>query len=96
MLEIRVDDDVYGLDDETAAELIRRLTAATPTDDDESAAETVVDSLEAAIDSPEPVDVDDPGLAVIGVVLEAWAVETDGDVPPDVQELRYAIAARLG
>jgi hypothetical protein len=29
-------------------------------------------------------------------VIEAWALETDGDLPGDVEELRLAIAEELG
>ena len=80
MLSIRVGGDVYGLDDESAAELVARVSQIDPV------------LRDAAGDVAAP----DPGqLAEIGTVLEAWALETDGDLPGDLEELRLAIADEL-
>jgi hypothetical protein len=82
MLSIRVGSDVYGLGDESAAELVERVSQIDPV-------------LRGAADSGE-VAAPDPGqLAEIGTVLEAWALETDGDLPGDLEELRLAIAEEL-
>ena len=79
MLSIRVGGEVYGLGDESAAELVRRVSEVDP---------VLRDETESA---------PDPGqLAEIGTVIEAWALETDGDLPGDVEELRLAIADELG
>ena len=79
MLSIRVGDEVYGLSDESAAELVRRVSEVDP---------ILQDDTDVA---------PDPGqLAEIGTVIEAWALETDGDLPGDVEELRLAIADELG
>jgi hypothetical protein len=96
MLSIRVDEDVYGLDDSSSAEVIRRLEAATPAPPGgEPEPGSTLAKLRDAVHSQEPAPLDDGDLALIGVVLEAWAVEVDGDLPADVLELRYAISARL-
>jgi hypothetical protein len=96
MLSIRVGEDVYGLDDSSSAELIRRLELASPTPP-AGAPEpgSTLDKLRDAAESEEPAQLDDGDLALIGVVLEAWMVEVDGDLPADVLELRYAISARF-
>ena len=94
MLSIRVDDDVYVLDDSSSSALLRRLEDASPSPEGEI--DTTLEKLRAALDSDEPAQLDDGDLALIGVVLEAWAVEEDGDLPGDAEELRYAIADRLG
>jgi hypothetical protein len=97
MLSIRVDDDVYGLDDSSSAELVRRLEdASLPLEAGEAEPGSTLDKLRDALDSEQPAELDDGDLALVGVVVEAWAVEVDGDVAGDVEELRYAIAARLG
>jgi hypothetical protein len=96
MLSIRVDDDVYGLDDSSSAELLRRLEGASPVDEGQHEPETTLEKLRDAVDSDEGAQLDDGDLALVGVVLEAWALEVDGDLPGDVEELRYAIADRLG
>jgi hypothetical protein len=79
MLSIRVGTEVYGLGDESAAELVRRVSEVDP-----------------AVLQDERDVVPDPGqLAEIGTVIEAWALETDGDLPGDIEELRLAIADEL-
>jgi hypothetical protein len=78
MLSIRVGDDVYGLDDESSAELVRRVSEVEP---------LLRDGGDV---SPDPGQ-----LAEIGTVIEAWALETDGDLPGDIEELRLAIADEL-
>jgi hypothetical protein len=78
MLTIRVGDDVYGLDDESSAELVRRVSEVEP---------LLRDGGDV---SPDPGQ-----LAEIGTVIEAWALETDGDLPGDIEELRLAIADEL-
>jgi hypothetical protein len=96
MLSIRVGDDVYGLDDSGSAELIRRLEVATPASPAGGLEPgSTLDKLREAAESEEPAQVDDGDLALIGVVLEAWMVEVDGDLPADVLELRYAISDRF-
>jgi hypothetical protein len=78
MLSIRVGTEVYGLGDESAAELVRRVSEVDSVLQDERDA------------------VPDPGqLAEIGTVIEAWALETGGGLPGDVEELRLAIADEL-
>jgi hypothetical protein len=78
MLTIRVGGDVYGLDDESSAELVRRVSEVEP---------LLRDGGDV---SPDPGQ-----LAEIGTVIEAWALETDGDLPGDIEELRLAIADEL-
>ena len=87
---------MYGLDDPSADELVRRLEAASPSQGGSPQAGTTLDKLRDAVDAQEPAGLDDGDLALLGVVVEAWAVEVDGDLPGDVQELRQAIAASLG
>ena len=94
MLFIRVGDDVYGLDDSSSSELLRRLEDASPPPEGEI--DTTLEKLGDAGDSEAGAQLDDGDLALIGVVLEAWAVEVEGDLAPDLEELRYAIAGRLG
>lgn len=91
-----MDDDVYGLDDLSSSELLRRLEDASPVEEGQHEPLTTLEKLRDAVDSEEAAQLDDGDLALIGVVLEAWAVEVDGDLAGDVEELRYAIAARLG
>jgi hypothetical protein len=95
MLSIRVDNDVYGLDDASSAELVRRLEDASPLEAGEPEPGSTLDKLRDALDSEQPAELNDSDLALVGVVVEAWAVEADGDLAGDVEELRYAIAARL-
>jgi hypothetical protein len=95
MVSIRVGDNVYGLDDSSSAELLRRLEDATPVEEGVGPRSTFV-KLRGAVGSDQSADLDDGDLALIGVVVEAWAVEVDGDLPPDVEELRYAVSDRLG
>jgi hypothetical protein len=95
MLSIRIDQDVYGLDDPIAAELLRRLADATPLEEGPEASTTLA-KLRSALDSDEAASLDDADLALIGVVVEAWAVEVEGDLAGDLEELRYAISDRLG
>jgi hypothetical protein len=78
MLSIRVGEDVYGLDDDSSAELVRRVSEVEP---------LLRDGGDV---SPDPGQ-----LAEIGTVIEAWALETDGDLPGDIEELRLAIADEL-
>jgi hypothetical protein len=75
---IRVGGDVYGLSDESAAELTRRVSEVDP-----------------VLQGREEVSPDPGQLAEIGTVIEAWALETDDDLPGDVEELRLAIADEL-
>lgn len=97
MLSIRVDGDSYGLDDASSAELVRRLeNASPPVEAGEPEPGSTLDKLRDALDAEEAAELDDGDLALLGVVVEAWAVEVDGDLAADVEELRYAIAARLG
>jgi hypothetical protein len=96
MLSIRVDDDVYGLDDSSSSELLRRLEGASPVEEGRHEPLTTLEKLRDAVDSDVAAQLDDGDLALIGIVLEAWAVEVDGDLAGDVEELRYAIAGRLG
>ena len=79
MLSIRIGEEVYGLDDESATELVRRVSEVDPVLQDER-----------------DVVPDRGQLAEIGTVIEAWALETDGDLPGDVEEIRLAIAEELG
>jgi hypothetical protein len=97
MLSIRVGEDVYGLDDSGSAELIRRLELASPAPPPGGAEPgSTLEKLQEAAESEEPAQLDDGDLALIGVVLEAWMLEVDGDLPADVLELRYAISDRFG
>ena len=97
MLSIRVDDEVYGLDDASSAELVRRLEdASPPLEAGEPEPGSTLEKLRDALDAQEAAVLDDGDLALLGVIVEAWAVEVDGDLAGDVEELRYAIAARLG
>ena len=83
MLSIRVGSDVYGLGDESAAELVDRVSG--------------IDPVLREADDAGGVATPDPGqLAEIGTVLEAWALEADGDLPGDLEELRLAIADEIG
>lgn len=91
MLEIRVLGDVYGLDDASARELVRRVEAASPSEQ-----ATTLDKLRDAEDEGIPAELDDGDLALVGVVLEAWFQDTDGDLPADAHELQLAIADYLG
>ena len=93
MLEIRLGDGVYTLDEQSSQELLRRLPA--PPLEGEPATDSLEDKLRAALDSDEPADLDDGELAILGVVIEAWATEVGVDAA-DVQELRDAIADELG
>lgn len=96
MLAIRVGDEVYELSAASAAELARRLEPTSPPlERGEPARGSIQDKLRDAIHSRQPAELDDGHLALVGVVLEAWAVEVDGDLPADVQDLRHGIAARL-
>ncbi|HZB23889.1 MAG TPA: hypothetical protein VE444_08595 [Gaiellaceae bacterium] len=91
MLEIRVGDDVYGLGDLTADELVRRVERASPElVGGEPAPGSALEKLRTSAEL-EPGD-----LALVGVVLEAWFQETNGDVPEDARELQLAISRRLG
>jgi hypothetical protein len=93
MLAIRVGDGVYTLDEESSQELFRRLTSA-PLEGGGPAGGSLEDNLRAALGGREPVELDRGELAVLGVVIEAWATEMGVDAA-DVQELRDAIADEL-
>ena len=96
MLAIRVGDDVYELSAESSAELARRLEPTSPPlERGEPAPGSIQDKLRDAVHSRQPAELDEGHLALVGVVLEAWAVEVDGDLPADVHDLRHGIAARL-
>jgi hypothetical protein len=95
MLAIRVGSDVYELDDAAGAELVQRLQTSAPLEGGEPAEGSTADKLGDSLHSREPADLDDGDLALVGVVLESWAVDVDGDLPTDVEDLRSAIAARL-
>jgi len=96
MLVIRVGDELYELTAASAAELARRLEPTSPPlERGEPAHGSIQDKLRDAIHSRQAAELDEGHLALVGVVLEAWAVEVDGDLPADVQDLRHAIAARL-
>lgn len=82
MLSIRVGNDVYGLGDDSAEQLAERVAQIDPV-------------LREAVDSAEPATPDLGQLAEIGTVLEAWALETGGNLPGDLEELRLAIAEEL-
>ena len=95
MIAIRVGDGVYALDDESATEVLRRVRAAEPADhDDTEAAESLDRKLRAAADADEPAEPDGAELAVLGIVIEAWATEVGTDAA-DVEALRGAIADAL-
>jgi hypothetical protein len=97
MLSLRVDGDAYGLDDTSSAELVRRLEdASPPLEAGKPEPGSTLEKLRDALDRQEAAVLDDGDLALLGVIVEAWAVEVDGDLAGDVEELRYAIAARLG
>lgn len=95
MPELHIGEDVYGLTDESLAELTVRVREAEPGDHDSSeAAQSLETKLDAAArgDSPR---LDLAELAVLGVVIESWAVEL-GTNAPDVESLRDAIADAIG
>jgi hypothetical protein len=94
MLSFRVSEDVYGLEDESASELVRRVEEGTPPMvGGEPERGSLLEKLRDGVHSQEPVALDNTELAIVGIVLEAWAVEVDGDLPDDVQELRLAVGA---
>jgi hypothetical protein len=96
MLEIRVGGDVYGLDDSTAGELVRRVESASPElVDAEPEPGSALDKLRNAQDAQTSAELEPGDLALVGVVLEAWFQETNGDIPEDARELQLAIARRL-
>jgi hypothetical protein len=94
--EVRIGSDVYGLTDSSLDELTRRVRDAEPPDHDESeAAQSLERKLVAAAETGAPVEPDPAELALLGVVIEAWAVELGTDAA-DVESLREAIADALG
>ena len=96
MLDIRVGGDTYGLDDQTADELVRRVERASPElVGGEPEPGSALDKLRKAYDAQSSVDLDQGDLALLGVVLEAWFQETNGVVPDDARELQLAIARTL-
>lgn len=97
MFTIRVGEDVYELSELSSEELARRLEPASPPlqEGGEPSPGSIQDKLRDAVHSQEPAELDDGQLALIGVVVEAWALEVDGDLPADVQDLRHAIAAHV-
>jgi hypothetical protein len=98
MVQIRVGDGVYELSEPSSDELARRLASASPPlqEGGEPPPGSIQETLHDAVGSGEPPRLDDGQVALIGVVVEAWALEVDGDLPADVQDLRHAIAAHLG
>ena len=96
MLEIRVGGDVYGLDDASAGELVRRVERASPElVGGEAEPGSALDKLREANDAQTSADLEPGDLALVGVVLEAWFQETNGDIPEDARELQLAIARQL-
>jgi len=98
MFSIRVGDDAYQLSEASSEELARRLEPASPPvqEGGEPSPGSIQDKLRDAVHSRDPAELDEGQLALIGVVIEAWALEVDGDLPVDVQDLRRAIAAEVG
>ena len=98
MFAIRVGDDAYELSGASSKELARRLEPASPPlqEGGEPSPGSIQDKLRDAVHSQEPAELDGGHLALIAVVVEAWAMEVDGDIPADVRELWDAIAAHLG
>ena len=68
-------------------ELLRRLEGASPVEERQHEPETTLEKLRDTLDAEDAAQLDDGDLALVGVVLEAWAVEVDGEVPGDVEEL---------
>jgi hypothetical protein len=96
MLGIRVGNDVYGLSDLSASELVYRLKPmAAPLEGGEPEPGSILDKLRDAIHSRQPAELDDAEVIVVGVVLEAWLIEMEGQLPADAEELRRGIASRL-
>ena len=89
MLAIRVADRVFTLDADEADGLIRHLERAEP------ATAELEAKLRAALESGEPASLDPGELAILGVVIESWAMEFGVDAD-HVQDLREAIADELG
>lgn len=94
MLPIRVGDQVYVLSKDSAAELVRRIPRP-PAEGGEPAEGTLHAKLRDALEGGKPAELDRGELAVLGIVIEAWATELGVDAA-DVQELRDAIANELG
>lgn len=95
MIGIRVGDDVYEIDDKSADELLRRIRATEPPDHvDTEASESLDHKLAAAAAGGEPAAPDLAELALLGIVIEAWAMEVGTDAA-DVEDLREAIAREL-
>jgi hypothetical protein len=97
MLSLRVSDGVYGLEDESASELVRRLGegGGPPLVGGEPEPGSFLEKLREGYHSQEPVDLDSTEIVIVGIVLEAWLVEAGGDLPGDVEELRHAISAAV-
>lgn len=97
MLEIPVGGDMYGLDDETADDLVRRVERASPElVGAEPEPGSALDKLRKANDAQTSAELEPGDLALVGVVLEAWFQETNGDIPEGARELQIAIARQLG
>jgi hypothetical protein len=95
MIGVRVGDDVYELDDQSTDELLRRIRETEPPDHaDSEAAESLDHKLAAAAAAEEPAAPDLAELALLGIVIEAWAMEVGTDAA-DVEDLREAIAREL-
>ena len=95
MLRVAVGDESHDLDDESADELLRRVAAVEPDDHDHGeAAQSLDEKLRAARAAGEPARLDKAELAVLGVVIEAWALEVGTDAR-DVEALRDAIGDEL-
>ena len=84
------------LEDDSVDELLGRVAEVEPADHDHrEAAQSLDAKLRAAIAAGESATLDRGELAVLGVVIEAWAIELGTDAP-DVEALRDAIANELG
>ena len=93
MLPIRVGDQVYVLSQDSAGNLVRRIPRP-PLEGGEPAESSLHAKLRDAFHSGEPAELDRGELAVLGIVIEAWATELGVDAA-DVQELRDAIGNEL-
>jgi hypothetical protein len=95
MLSVVVGDASYELEDDSVEEILSRVAAVEPADHDNTeAAQSLDEKLRASLNADEPAVLDQGELAVLGVVIEAWAVEVGTDAP-DVEALRQAISDEL-
>jgi hypothetical protein len=93
VIAIRVGDEVFELEDDHAEELLRRVRDTELPDVESEVAESLDRKLAAAGDEPAAPDAGE--LALLGIVIEAWATELGTDAA-DVERLRDAIAEELG